>query len=655
MKDMQIASVTIGGCIYALRAGATDIGFLRAELTLEQKSEGLFGWFVRLTNTGAVDSPRVTDFDGLHLRFPVSGLAVLNTLRGDDCSERSFWPEAFALDEGCDISREPTGGRSSDTAAFPYFDIADASGRGLVCGIGWSGQWRLQVSRQNDELLLRAGQKDRDFVLHPGESVRSVRALLFIGEGGTDALRHEFVRLHRRYYSPVPELGRDTFMPVASACFDRYYWGNQPKDGKLPYFETEEAQLRICERAVACRHINIHWLDAFWFDGAFRSGVGNYTYTKGLPNGIAPIAEYAHGHGMRLIVWFEPVRCHKDTEVYRRFSADKTKIIDGKFVNIGDPEVWQFQYEHICKILDENRVDIYRQDFNICPLDFLRSIEAPDRKGIAQIRFVEGMYRLWDAIRERFPGILIDNCASGGRLIDVETCMRALPLWQSDIACRAAPAFLQNQHLGLSCYIPYHGASSFDESAYYMRSGATACLVTQFAYLDGYEKDDFVPVLLDWLNPETRNNPEGLAMFAAQKRNISDILSRHRPFSPERAERALADVLRLREYWAGDFTALTGPSLKNDAIIAYALDIPEESRGVAVILRRPDAPAEFTLRLPLSVTAEKFRLTFCDESLNESSRDVSSDEISAGIRLRFDTAPGSMLVFYRASATPDKI
>ena len=54
------------------------------------------------------------------------------------------------------------------------------------------------------------------------------------------------------------------------------------------------------------------------------------------------------------------------------------------------------------------------------------------RNGMAEVLHISGMYTLWDTLRETFPSLLIDNCASGGRRIDVETIRRAVHLWRSD-------------------------------------------------------------------------------------------------------------------------------------------------------------------------------------------------------------------------------
>lgn len=119
--------------------------------------------------------------------------------------------------------------------------------------------------------------------------------------------------------------------------------------------------------------------------------------------------------------------------------------------------------ELISKRLSEYGIDVYREDYNIDPLDFWRKNDAPDHQGMTEIRFVEGDYAFWDALLARHPGLWIDNCASGGRRIDLETCMRSVPLWRSDTSCSPGhPEWNQQQSVSLCQYLPLHTASAWD-------------------------------------------------------------------------------------------------------------------------------------------------------------------------------------------------
>lgn len=630
------ASVRVGGRYLPLGKGITTAENVKFHLVLENRAENLYSWVVYLENDSDLPSPRIQELLGLDLCIPVTGKAQLNTLRGDDCTVYSFYPESFSLEDGDRVSRRPTGGRSSNTTAFPYFDIEDETGAGLVCGIGWSGQWKLDVCREGELIRLQAGFQDCDFILQPHEKVRSVRILLYFGSGGGDKLRHGFVRLHRKYYSPIPTVDKDTYFPIAASPFDRYYWGNMPENGKLNYFETEEAQVQIITKAARCKSFNAYWLDACWFEGAFRNGVGNYRYGAGFPRGLRGLSDLAHRNGMRFILWFEPVRAFEGTDLNKLYNHDKTKIIAFPNVakvlaNIGDPEVWQYQFDHICQIIEENGVDIYRQDFNIDPYDYLKTLETPDRIGIPQIRFVEGMYRLWDALLEKYPGLIIDNCASGGRLLDVETCMRALPLLRSDMCCRPSPLAMQNELLGLSRYLPYHQGGSWDQSPYFMRSSFTTGIGTNFAFLTGIIDPEKEATSIRYVTYPSH--------LASQVKYIGE-------FDPESVDAAMEDVLRLRPYWGGDFTPLTPPSDSREALIAYTLRLPEEDRGVVAVFRREEAADTFVIKLPDISPERQYVLTVTDEALAESRITVTGKALQEGFPVKIKEAPGSLLVFY---------
>ena len=637
MLSENLASVNIGGNYIPLSQGCTTIGKLKFDLTLEHKADGLYSWVVYLENDSGERSPRIREFLGLDMTIPVKGTTQLNTLRGDDCTIYSFYPESFSLTDGKTVSRRPTGGRSSNTTAFPYFDIEDETGNGLVCGIGWSGQWKLDVTRKKDTLRLTAGFQDCDFILEPHEKVRSIRILIYFGSGSEDQLRHRFVRLHRKHYSPIPTFDKDTFFPVSAAPFDRYYWGNPPIDGKLNYYETEEAQINVIKQAAECGCFNAYWLDACWFDGAFRNGVGNYRYGDGFPDGLKKISDLAHENGMRFILWFEPVRAFAGTDLNKCYNSDKTKIIAFPNVakvlaNIGDPEVWQYQFDHICQIIEENGVDIYRQDFNIDPYDYLKTVETPDRIGIAQIRFVEGMYRLWEALQQRFPGLIIDNCASGGRLLDVETCMRAIPLLRSDMCCRPSPLAMQNEVLTLSRYLPYHQGGSWEENAYFTRSSFTTGIGTNFAFLTGI------------IDPEKEARS---IRYVTQPVHMASELRFLGNFRPERVTAAIEDALRLREYWNGDFTALTSPSDEKTATIAYTLRLAEEDRGAVLVFRREEAPDTFVIKLPEINLDATYTLTLTDEDFVETTDVVTGKMLFEGYPVKIPQAPGSLLLLYK--------
>ena len=80
---------------------------------------------------------------------------------------------------------------------------------------------------------------------------------------------------------------------------------------------------------------------------------------------------------------------------------------------------------------------MYRQDHNVDPLGAWRNHDRPERQGVTENFYVQGYLAFWDDLRRRYPGMLIDSCASGGRRKDLETLRRAVPLLRSDFQAPA--------------------------------------------------------------------------------------------------------------------------------------------------------------------------------------------------------------------------
>ena len=158
--------------------------------------------------------------------------------------------------------------------------------------------------------------------------------------------------------------------------------------------------------------------------------------------GLRPISDAAHKAGMKFLLWIEPERAKYGTPVtlehpewFLRKTKEEPKPNDDLLLNLGNPEAWQWVVETVSSLIDENGIDCYREDFNIDPAPFWRNADEADRQGMAEMRFVEGLYAFWDELRRRHPGLLIDNCASGGRRLDLETIGRSVALWRTDYNC----------------------------------------------------------------------------------------------------------------------------------------------------------------------------------------------------------------------------
>jgi alpha-galactosidase len=231
-----------------------------------------------------------------------------------------------------------------------------------------------------------------------------------------------------------------------------------------------------------------------------------------------------------------------------------------RLLNLGNPAARQWLTDHVDKLLTEQGIDLYRQDFNMDPLAFWRAADAPDRQGITEIRHVTGYLAYWDELRRRHPEMLIDSCASGGRRNDLETMRRAVPLWRSDYAYEATGH--QCMTYGISFWLPYHGTGTVaSASAPYYGGGATE--VEPYAW---------------WSN--------------AAPSLGSGIDIRVKELDYEMLRRLYNQFRQISPYYYGDYYPLTPWTRDNKAWMAWQFDRPETGDGIIQAFRRPEAEAD---------------------------------------------------------------
>ena len=277
--------------------------------------------------------------------------------------------------------------------------------------------------------------------------------------------------------------------------------------------------------------------------------------------------------------------------------------------NLGRPEAAKFLTDFISARVDEFGLGCYRQDFNIDPLPYWQAADAPDRQGMAEIRYIEGLYAFWDGLREQHPGLIIDNCASGGRRIDLETVGRATPFWRTD-GPRDAIAH-QCHSFGLMAWVPL-SATSQDRAGddYEFRSSMCSSLC------------------LNWW----------VAGDAPAERIPANF-----PFAW--ARKTLAQYLELRQFYYGDYYPLTGYSQARDVWMAYQLDRPDLGKGLVVALRRPESPYE-SGRFPLRGLDERATYKVTNLDTRTQATRAGKELLGEGLATHVESKPGSALLLY---------
>ena len=434
--------------------------------------------------------------------------------------------------------------RSSERQA-PFFEVTQG-GLGAIIAIGWTGGWRARFADVAEGVRVETGIANARFYLEPGEKLRTSRVLMMNYAKGEDG-PNKFRRLLRRHFSHVASC------PGArEGLFAYELWGGLTSAEMIRRVNT----LKV--KGLAYEDL---WIDAGWYGnstkcddaytGDWMAWTGDWvTNARIHPKGLEDVRDAAKDVGMGIMLWFEPERVVPSSN----FAKQHPDLLLGPLLYYGNEKGRTYVLDMLAGFAERLDFSCYRQDFNFDPGKVMKAHDAKDREGVTEIRHVTGLYRMWDDLLERRPKLLIDNCASGGRRIDIETMRRAIPFFRSDYQCafNANADVLQAHNAGLSRLIPYNGCTVKLSDTYSLRS----------AY----------------------SSSHGVAYWNA-------IFQKEEEVDWTAAKKCCDEYRRIRKYFPCDFYNHGSASIDPTAWAIWQYNDPERKEGVVLAFRRAESPS----------------------------------------------------------------
>ncbi|MFE6965638.1 alpha-galactosidase [Agromyces sp. NPDC057679] len=399
-----------------------DAAQLALTLTVELSEAGVVRTRAEVENLGELPY----QLDDLLLCLPTPAIAseVLD-FAGRWAGERA--PQRRAMTVGAH-RREGRRGRTGLDSAMILSVGTPGFGfdHGEVWGVhtAWSGNHVHQVELVlTGEQLLGGGE-----LLLPGE-VRLARGERYespwvygiYGTGLDDSAR----RMHR-HLRARPQHPRSP-RPVTLNVWEAVYFDHDVDT--LVELADRAAELGI-ERFV---------LDDGWFGGRRndRAGLGDWTVSSEVwPDGLHPLVDRVRGHGMQFGLWFEPEMVNLDSELARAhpewiMATGGRMPVESRHqqvLNLGIPEAYAHVRDAMCAILDEYDIAYIKWDHNRDLVD--AGTQSTGRPSVHEQTLA--YYRLVDELKERYPGLEIESCSSGGGRVDLGAVDRTDRIWVSD-------------------------------------------------------------------------------------------------------------------------------------------------------------------------------------------------------------------------------
>jgi alpha-galactosidase len=574
---------------------------------------------INLENTGERDTLIIDEFKSLDIKIRNNNIGspyFIHGANGGRSLPDDFLPFSYELPSVGMQKRPIVLGGTTETLRssekhLPFFTLESSDRRGIIIGIGWSGTWISHIGVNGTNLRCKTGIDNSSYLLHPGEKIIMPRILLLLWEGERLHGQNMFRRLLYEKYVPGTDDKIQKPMVTVNHGFTHHYWSRKREqigDYEHYLFPREENIMPLIEPfgeiGVELMNIDIGWTKVY----KSGIGVGDWRYDSlKFPHGLKNISDKMNDKNIKFGIWFQSEKVdsnaplvseHPEWLGYHKEPCRYTLRMD-------IPEVREWFLGQIDYLIKYQGMQCYRQD----GWGAFEPDEPDYRKGISQIKHLNGLYELWDEIRERYPHIIMEGCSGGGRRIDMETISRFS--WHQKADYFFDPESDQCGLYGANMFLP------------------GGLLIIPVEGMDDYSVwSGFAGQLnLGW-HPLDNGFPMDLA-----KRQV-DLYK------------------NIRHLLSGDFYPLTPCSLDNDWI-GYQFHRNDLDEGFALLFRRYESnrkpypcPNIFIAHIR-GVEKDKKYITYFEK--RGVSEVFTGGQLSKGINIKIDEVPGVELIRYSRS------
>lgn len=326
---------------------------------------------------------------------------------------------------------------------IPWFLVQEenAAQDGWYVGVEFSARVQLAIERSTRSVRGTVGLNPVPGPfrtrLAPGESFETPTIFLGTSLGGWESSGNTL----RRWVREVLGNSAAWLDPQYPLLVNNSWGGGMNVD--------EDVAKKMIDDATALGFEMFH-LDAGWF-----RGVGDwYPNPAKFPHGLAAIADYAHEHGLRFGLWVDWAQAGvdqqpgalnaRDAKVNDWLVSDlppgwKPQDFKGQTIDIGVPAAKQWAQQEVNRIVGDYHLDMLEHDGYLVAQGCARADHphAPPSESSRRIykdedffwvdssnstdvsyHATRAYYEIHSSLRKSHPGLLLEICNDGGRMVD---------------------------------------------------------------------------------------------------------------------------------------------------------------------------------------------------------------------------------------------
>ncbi len=389
---------------------------------------------------------------------------------------------------------------------IPWLLVESAENKqsGWYLGIEFSGRTRLNLSREGTSLKGEAGLNPTPdpYLTQVTAGASFTTPTIFLGafSGGSDAAGNDLRRWVRHVLLNAGTLKNPSYPLLVNNS-----WGSG--------MDINEARAQSMIEDSVKLGLEMFHVDAGWF-----RGVGDwYSNAEKFPQGVDALADYAHHLGLKFGLWVDWTQAGTDSApgalnvhapnirdwLTRDVAADwKPEPFKGVTIDIGNPPAKEWCARELDRLVKDYHLDMLEHDGYLVAEGCTRTDHphvSCNRSPLGPEPWLEGScstdvsyhatlayYELHEQLRRRNPGLLLEACNDGGRMVDFGTAAHTdyFSITDTYDPLSNRRAFYDASHVlpasMLECYVARYPAKHLANFIYMLRSGMMGwCTIMQ--------------------------------------------------------------------------------------------------------------------------------------------------------------------------------
>lgn len=330
---------------------------------------------------------------------------------------------------------------------FPFLALEDTRNH-VFWGmqLAHNASWQMEIYREDENIAVSAGLADREFghwmkEVRPGESFITPEAIVTVCHTESlDILTGRLTDAGRLSADAGPACEQE--LPIV---FNEYCttWG----------CPSHENICGILDK-IKGKGFSYFVIDCGWFkeEGVpWDISMGDYLVSDVLfPEGMEKTVQAIRDAGMKPGIWFEienvgsASKAYQNTEHLLKLDGHTLTTTRRRYWDMNDPWVQEYLTERVIGMLKKYGFEYMKMDYN----DTIgMGCDGYESIGEGLRRNMEAARKFVERVKEEIPGIILENCASGGhRLEPGYMALTSMASFSDAHECPEIPVIAANLH-----------------------------------------------------------------------------------------------------------------------------------------------------------------------------------------------------------------